>query len=145
MEKPIETGTRKVNEGWFQTSDTKLAAFLWTVGCKPTTPPLRKAYKARKPDEKRIIWRFHLDHSNFGMSLDKCVGIWKKGLPYIADNPECPVGRVMGTIKNYAFLVDLVDRDTPENTIVHYDVNGQKISCLEGSKKHQKLKERLGY
>jgi hypothetical protein len=141
----VQTGTRSVSISWFRTTDTKLAAFLWTAGCKPKNPPLRKKYKADNPSDVTIEWVFECEKGSFGKTLDECVGIWKKGVPYIADNPTCPVGQIMGTIKNYAFLVDMVNKDTPFNTIIFYNVNGQRISCVKDSKKHKKLKERLGY
>ena len=141
----IPTGTRTLNRGWFQTTDTKLAAFLWTIGCKPTKPPLKKRYKAEAPDKIICKWSFELEPSNSGKSLDECVGIWKKGLAYFAENPDCPIAKVMATIKNYAFLVDMIEEDTPFNTLVTYDVNGQTFRVLKDSKKHKKLQEKLGY
>ena len=40
---------------------------------------------------------------------------------------------------------DMIEEDTPFNTLVTYDVNGQTFRVLKDTKKHKKLQQKLGY
>ena len=134
---------------FYTTKDTKLACYLLTCGFKGhnDNPPLRKDVDPQKdPDKVVCSWNFDSSgKSNFGHSFDKCFGAWKKGASYIAANPECPLSHIIGTLKNYQFCLDAINADSPWNTVYSYKFDGKTFLVLKDSKKHKKIKEKLGY
>ena len=139
----------KLNQPIGSTSDTKFACFLLTCGFKGIgkIPPLRKEVDpAKNPDKKRSNWTFDgKGKSNWGHTYREVMGVWKQGIKYIEKNPDCPLSQIMGTLKNYQFCLDAINSDESFNVIHKYRFDGKTFLVREGSKKHKKLIEKLGY
>lgn len=130
------------------TNDTKYACYLLTCGFKGHggQPPLRKEVDPLKSPNAKSTWTFDsLGKSNWGHSLAEVVQAWRRGLKHVSENPECPLSQIIGTLKNYQFCLDAINSDNSFNVIHKYRFDGKTFLVLEGSKKHKRLIEKLGY
>ena len=133
--------TTKTNIRVFQTSDTKLASFLITSGHLPMSPPLIK----KEIDGKtRGFWRFdNFEELNqYGRTLDQSLGVWKKGIKHIEENPKDYESKIMQALKTFDYLTAQFGRDDLENTLVFYTIDGNTFSAVKGSKKEEMLKRK---
>jgi len=131
----------KVNVQVFRTSDTKLASFLITTGHLPQKPPFTRQEMSGKT---RAVWGFDdfTDKNFFGRTINESLLIWKGGIKYLKENPDCTEGKVMQALKTYDTLTSLIGRDDLGNTLVFYEVDGYKFSAIKGTEKEKMLAEK---
>lgn len=134
--------TTKANIRIFQTSDTKLASFLITSGHLPMSPPL---IKREEKGKTKGFWRFNNfeELNQYGKTLDQSLGVWKKGIKYIEENPDDYESKIMQALKTYDYLTSQFNRDDLGNTLVFYTIDGNTFSAVKGSKKDELLKKKL--
>ena len=128
--------------GYFVTSDTILATFLWTLGHETQATPLRRKTEDVNGENAKAYWGFRLTPSKFTKSIDDSVSIWKQSDDYIKNNTEdesyATISTVLGTLSNLKRLKDVASKDRG-NTIIDYKYNGKTFHVLKGSERHKKI------